>query len=98
MGVSVLEDQEKNKAAMYDNTSNGLIGTVYNGHYDSGDELREFVNSWIDGDPREYKNSSIPELFVAYKIEKGFLDKEDWRSQVNKAESILGRTVAENSF
>lgn len=95
MGVSVFGNSEK--AGLYDDTSGATIGTVYRGHNHAEMELNKFVNDWLDGSPRDYKESTLPDLFTAYKIERGFLDKDDWTSQVRNAEAVLERQVEEGS-
>lgn len=95
MGVSVLGDIDK--AAMYDNTSGETIGKVYRGHADAESELREFVNNWLPQSPRQYDTDELSKLQVAFKVEKGFLEEANWRTQVSAAESLLGREVVENS-
>lgn len=90
MGVRVFGNRDK--AGMYDGTTGALIGTVYKGEVNAERELNEFVNEWIEGSPRDdYQESVLPDLFVAYKVEKGFLDKVDWESQVRTAENVLDR-------
>lgn len=96
MGVSVFGDSEK--AGLYDNTSGTLIGTVYRGHADAERELTVFLNDWLEGSARDYEESVLPELFVAYKVERGFLDKIDWTSQIRTAEDALGREIKQESF
>lgn len=96
MGVSVLGDSEK--AGLYDDTSGALIGTVYRGYADAERELNIFVNEWLEGSARDYEEPVLPELFVAYKVERGFLDEVDWTSQIRTAEDTLGREVKQDSF
>lgn len=93
MVVRVFGNREK--AGMYDGTSGALIGTVYKGEANAEKELNEFVNEWIDGSPRDdYQESVLPDLFIAYKVEKGFLDRADWESQIKTAEKALNREKA----
>lgn len=97
--MSVRVFGNRDKAGMYDGTTGALIGTVYRGEANAERELKEFVNDWIEGSPRDdYDESVLSDLFVAYKIEKGFRDRVDWESQVQKAERVLGRDVEQNSF
>lgn len=97
--MSVRVFGNSNKAGMYDGTTGALIGTVYRGEANAERELKEFVNDWIEGSPRDdYDESVLSDLFVAYKIEKGFRDRVDRESQVQKAERVLGRDVEQNSF
>lgn len=97
MGVRVFGDREK--AGMYDGTTGALIGTVYKGEVNAETELNEFVNEWIQGSPRDdYEESVLTYLFVAYKVEKGFVDRANFESQVQKAEDVLNRGVEENRF
>lgn len=99
MGVSVFGSTEK--AGIYDNTTGALIGKVYRGHSNAKKELNEFVNNWLEEEvsvrDRDIE-ANLPELFTAYKVEKGFSDKEDWLSQIETAEACLDREIEQNSF
>lgn len=98
MGVSVIADRDKNMAVMYDDTSGATIGYTYKGVSNAGNELREFVNEWLDRSTRDYTANELNDLMMGYKIEKGLADKADWPSQMERCESILGREIVAGSF
>lgn len=83
-------------AVMYDDTSGAPIGYTYRGVSDAGSELREFVNKWLDGSPRDYTANELNDLMLGYKVEKGLVNRADWLSQVERCESILERDIVEN--
>lgn len=96
MGVSVFGD--RNKAALYDNTSGATIGYIYRGYSNAERELRVFVNQWLEQSPRDLHPDELADLQIAYKVERGFADRKDWLKQVERAEEILGREILEDSF
>lgn len=96
MGVNIFGD--RNKAALYDNTTGATIGYIYRGYNNAEKELRVFVNQWLEQSPRDLNPDELTDLQTAYKVERGFADREDWLKQVGRAEEILGRKILQDSF
>lgn len=96
MSFRVMGD--KNKAALYDGTTEETYGPVYKGYSNAQKELSEFITEWLETSVEEYTSQEISKLYVAYKVEKGFLNRGEWNKVVREVEDLLDRCIYENSI